>query len=54
MHINPTQTKKRFPGFMMRQALLTLKNFGTLMVMLVIPPACVDGSLDNTVGHANA
>jgi hypothetical protein len=24
------------------------------MVMLVIPPACVDGGLDNTVGHANA
>jgi hypothetical protein len=38
----------------MRQALLTLKNFGILMVMLVIPPACVDGGLDNTVGHADA
>jgi hypothetical protein len=38
----------------MRQALLTLKIFGILMVMLVIPPACVDGSLDNTVSHADA
>jgi hypothetical protein len=38
----------------MRQALLTLKNFGILMMMLVIPPARVDGGLDNTVGHADA
>jgi hypothetical protein len=39
---------------MMRQALFTLKNFGILMVMFVIPSACVDGGLDNTVGHADA
>jgi hypothetical protein len=39
---------------MIRQALFALKNFGILMVMFVIPSACVDGGLDNTVGHANA
>jgi hypothetical protein len=38
----------------MRQALFALKIFCILMVMFVIPSACVDDGLDNTVGHADA
>jgi hypothetical protein len=39
---------------MKRQALLTLKIFGILMVMFVIPFGCINGRFDNTVGHTNA